>query len=125
MSTAIILFAHGARDPHWAEPIRRVRAAMLAQQPDLRVEVAFLELMEPDLPGSIGRLIQEGVRRIVVVPMFMSTGRHLKTDLPELLKRLKKAHPGVVIDLAGTVGEADTVIAAMAACALEMTRGAA
>lgn len=117
-SPAIVLFAHGARDPKWANPIQKVRAAMLALQPDVRVELAFLELMEPDLPTCIARLIQERTRRVVVVPMFIATGRHLKTDLPELLKRLSKAHPGIELSLVGAVGEAEPVIAAMAGYAI-------
>ena len=28
MSSALILFAHGARDPEWAAPLRRVQAAV-------------------------------------------------------------------------------------------------
>ena len=28
MTTALILFAHGARDPEWANPMRRVQAAI-------------------------------------------------------------------------------------------------
>ena len=42
---AIILIAHGARDPEWAAPMRRVWAAIQAQRPDQRIELAFLDLI--------------------------------------------------------------------------------
>ena len=47
--TALILFAHGARDPEWANPMRRIRAAVMQQAPAMRVELAFLEFMSPNL----------------------------------------------------------------------------
>jgi len=43
----VILFAHGARDPAWALPFRALREALLVALPEGRVELAFLEIMEP------------------------------------------------------------------------------
>ena len=41
MSKAVILFAHGARDPEWARPFERLRTALLALSPGLAVETAY------------------------------------------------------------------------------------
>jgi sirohydrochlorin ferrochelatase len=60
MNTALILFAHGARDPEWADPMRRVQAAIRQQQPDVPVELAFLEFMAPTLPDCIAALVAGG-----------------------------------------------------------------
>ena len=111
---AVILFAHGARDPEWANPMRRVRAALLAQQPALRVELAFLEFMAPTLVDCAGALAAEGFTAIAVVPMFIAQGGHLKNDVPLLLDGVRAAHPGLRIALAPPVGEAEAVIQAMA-----------
>jgi sirohydrochlorin cobaltochelatase len=46
---ALILFAHGARDPEWALPFEKIRALVSSQRPDLVVELAYLELMTPRL----------------------------------------------------------------------------
>ncbi len=120
MSQALVLFAHGARDPAWAEPLRRVQAAIGAARPGTRVELAFLELMAPDLPACVARLAGEGVGRIVVLPMFIAQGGHLKRDLPAILSTLQGRFPEVELQLAGAVGENDRVIAAMAAAAAEL-----
>ena len=95
MKTALILFAHGARDPEWANPMRRVQAAVQARQPGVPVELAFLEFMAPTLSESIAGLLAGGVRKIVVMPMFIARGGHLKRDLPEMLAALRVAHPDV------------------------------
>ncbi len=118
MKTALILFAHGARDPEWANPMRRVQAAIRQQQPETVVELAFLEFMAPTLPECIAGLIDQGFGKIVVMPMFIARGGHLKRDVPELLAGLRAAHPAVEFVLGDAIGEHELVVSAMSAAAL-------
>lgn len=114
---AVILFGHGARDPAWAGPMRRIRETMLAEDPATPVELAFLELMTPTLADAVDAVQAAGAQRIAVVPIFLAQGGHLKRDLPEMLEAVRRDHPGCEISLAPAAGEADGVIAAMAAYA--------
>jgi sirohydrochlorin cobaltochelatase len=114
---AVILFGHGARDPGWAGPMQRIRAAMLAADPAIPVELAFLELMRPTLPEAVHLLAAGGATRIAVVPIFLAQGGHLKRDLPPLVDEARRAHPACEIRLAEAAGEADHVVAAMASYA--------
>lgn len=118
MNTALILFAHGARDPEWANPMRRVQAAVRSLNPAIPVELAFLEFMAPNLADCIAGLIRDGAAKIVVMPMFIARGGHLKRDVPELLAALRIEHPGVEFVLGDAIGEHETVVQAMAAAAL-------
>ena len=113
-SSAIVLFGHGARDPEWAGPMRRIRDRMLSQADAPGVELAFLEFMQPTLPEAIATLAANGARRIAVVPIFLAQGGHLKRDLPVLLDEVRQAHPQCTITLANAAGEADPVVDAMA-----------
>ncbi|MCH2220690.1 MAG: CbiX/SirB N-terminal domain-containing protein [Dechloromonas sp.] len=119
MTTALVLFAHGARDPEWANPMRRVQAEILQRLPGVTVELAFLEFMAPTLLDCVNGLIEQGVRKIVVLPMFIAQGGHLKRDVPELLDQLRGQHPGVEFLLSGPIGENEIVVQAMASAALE------
>lgn len=118
MNTALVLFAHGARDPEWANPMRRVQAAIRRTCPDLPVELAFLEFMAPSLSECLAGLMAGGVKRVVIVPMFIARGGHLKHDLPQMLDTLRSTYPAVQFLLSGAIGEQETVIQAMAAAAL-------
>lgn len=119
-NTALILFAHGARDPQWAEPLRRVCAAVHEQSPEMRVELAFLELMKPDLLSCAESLVAEHFERILVVPMFIAGSGHLKRDVPLLLEDLRQRHPQTCFEMAAAIGEAATVVQAMARHALTL-----
>ncbi len=120
MTAALILFAHGARDPEWALPLQRVKAAIERQRPGQAVELAFLEFMAPDLPTAAERLLAAGARQVHVLPMFIAQGGHLKRDLPQLIDTLRSTWPGVEFSLAPAVGEHPAVTAAMAQVALDV-----
>ncbi len=121
--TALILFAHGARDPEWADPMRRVCVAVREQAPRMRVELAFLEFMQPDLRACAEALLADGVERILVLPMFIARGGHLKRDVPFLLEELQQRNPRTRFELAAAIGEAETVVQAMARHALALAGG--
>ncbi len=120
MTTAIILFAHGARDPEWAAPLRCVQAAIRQQAGEVPVELAFLEFMAPTLPECAAALVAGGARNILVVPMFIAQGGHLKRDVPEMMTQLRSTHPEARFSLAGAIGEEEIVIKAMADAALKL-----
>jgi len=119
--TALILFAHGSRDPEWASPLKRVRAAVIEGAPDLRVELAFLEFLAPSLQDCASTMVSEGFDRIVVVPMFIAQGGHLKNDLPLIIDELRTRFPHVAFEMPGPVGEAESVVQAMAAYVLGLS----
>ncbi|WP_420106844.1 sirohydrochlorin chelatase [Herbaspirillum huttiense] len=114
-SQSLILFAHGARDPAWAAPFERLRALTQAAMPGTSVELAFLELMQPDLPTVAAQQIAAGSRRVTVIPVFLGQGGHVRRDLPELLEQLRQAHPGVEVRTVAAVGEDEAVLQAIAA----------
>jgi len=116
---AIILFAHGARDPDWAQPILAIREAMLARRPEARVELAFLDFIAPQLPQAVDVLVADGYREVVIVPIFMARSGHTKRDLPALLAASRARHPGLAIEMATPIGETASVVASIAAYALE------
>ena len=119
MTTAIILFAHGARDPEWANPLRRIQAVVRERIAEVPVELAFLEVIAPSLPESTARLVAEGARKIVVLPLFIARGGHLKREVPEMLDGLRSTYPDVQFSLGTAIGENEIVVQAMASAALE------
>ncbi len=114
MSRAILLFAHGARDPSWALPFRAIRDAVAADASGQAVELAFLELMEPGLPETAERLVADGATTITVVPLFMAQGGHLKKDLPVLMDDLRARHPQLELKLAPAIGDVPALTEAIA-----------
>ena len=112
MKEAIVLFAHGSRDPQWAEPFEQICARLRGAGFDVRV--AYLENMQPNLGEAIAALAAAGARAVRVVPAFLGAGGHVKEDLPRLVADAAKAHPQVKLTLEKTIGEQPAVIEAIA-----------
>lgn len=103
--SALILFAHGARDPEWAEPFRAIATRVAADRKDLAVRLAFLELQTPSLADAIGELSAAGHMTIHIAPLFMAQGGHLKKDVPILLDDIRRQQPALTITLLPAIGD--------------------
>jgi sirohydrochlorin cobaltochelatase len=110
----MVLFAHGARDERWREPFERLADKVRAARGAEPVLLAFLELMEPDLPAAVGELVSDGCSVVTVVPVFFGQGGHVRKDLPEVIERCRGLYTGVEIRCAVAVGEDEVVLDAVA-----------
>lgn len=115
---AVLLFAHGSRDPLWHRPIQAVAQRMAELNPDVATRCAYLELTEPTLAQAAAELIESGATQLTVVPMFLGVGKHAREDLPVLLADLRAQHPEVRIECQPSVGEQAPVVEMLAQVAL-------
>jgi sirohydrochlorin ferrochelatase len=76
----LIACSHGTRSPAGRDVITQFRTALAAARPGLRVEAAQVDVHEPFVAQVVDRLRAEGVP-MVVVPLLLSTGFHVKTDI--------------------------------------------
>ena len=111
---ALILFAHGSRDPGWLVPFERLQQMTQIQLPDVLVKLAFLELMEPRLPQLLATLVADGVQQVSIVPVFLGQGGHVKRDLPLLIAQAQTQYPAMQIKVVEAVGEQSEVLQAIA-----------
>jgi sirohydrochlorin cobaltochelatase len=119
MQQGLILFAHGARDPRWAQPFEQVAARVRDQRPGQPVTMAYLEFMAPDLDAAGDALAESGCERIEVLPLFLGAGGHVRKDLPERLARLRERHPAITWTLHAAAGESPRLVQALADIAAE------
>jgi sirohydrochlorin cobaltochelatase len=110
---AIILFGHGARDSRWREPFDRLVTLWRSQHNATPVELAFLEMMEPSLETAVASLVNKGITKITVVPVFFGQGGHLRNDFPVLLEACQKQHPNITLSTTPAVGEDPAVLQAI------------
>ena len=125
MRTGLILVAHGARDPRWAEPFEAIAAGVRQRRPGVPVLLAYLDFMSPQLPEAAAALAAQGCSRVQVLPMFLGSGGHVREDLPRLVQAAAAGCPGLSISLLPAVSELPSVRAAMADAAISLLDGQA
>ena len=108
--SAIVLFAHGSREPDWVRPFEQLRDRVARELGRESVDLAFLEHTPPGLEETIAGLYARGVRRISVVPLFLAAGGHLKRDLPRMLEEIVRRHPGLSARATPPLGEIDPIL---------------
>lgn len=114
---ALILFAHGARDPEWARPVQSVAQRLRHLLPDIPVSVAFLEFMQPGLEEAICAILEQhkvNALTVDILPFFIAQGGHLREDVPRLLEAVAQRHLGIQLRLLPALGELPAVQSAMA-----------
>jgi len=110
---ALILFAHGARAASWAAPFQRLQKLTQESLPDVQVELAFLELMQPQLPELVTDLVNAGCEDITITPIFLGQGGHVLRDLPLMVEELRSRFPHVKLEQVEAAGENPAVLLAI------------
>lgn len=101
---ALIALAHGSRDPRSARTVREIVATTKQLRPDLKIEVAFLDHVKPDIHTVVDRLMAKGYTEVVVVPLLVTSAFHARVDVPQVVQQVAIARPEVAIRVADVIG---------------------
>jgi sirohydrochlorin ferrochelatase len=76
---ALVLVAHGSRDPRALGTVRALQARVRELRPALAVHLGHIELNEPLLPHTLAAL---GDTPGILVPLLLNRGHHVDQDIP-------------------------------------------
>jgi sirohydrochlorin ferrochelatase len=99
--TALVLTAHGSKDPRSAANARAVADELARMRPGVDVRLAFCELNTPSLADVLGDLPGGAV----VTPLLLANAYHARVDIPAQI-----AGTGADVLQAGVLGEDDRLI---------------
>ncbi|MFF5478158.1 sirohydrochlorin chelatase [Streptomyces sp. NPDC012935] len=108
---ALVVVAHGSRDPRALSTVRALLGKVRALRPGLPVHLGHIELNEPLLPDTLAAL---GTREAILVPLLLSRGYHVKRDIPEMA-----AEAGVHARVAPALGPHPLLVEALYARLVE------
>ncbi|MFI8851163.1 sirohydrochlorin chelatase [Streptomyces sp. 891-h] len=110
---ALLLVAHGSRDPRHAATVTALTARVRRLLPGVRVEAGYLDFDVPSVHGALGRLYAAGVREVVAVPLLLTRAFHAKTDIPAVLAEATSALPDLAVRQAEVLGPHPLLTAAL------------
>ena len=110
---AILYIGHGTRSKKGANEAKTFLNRVFSEV-DMEIqEISFLELTKPFIDEGFTRCIERGATSICVVPVFLLAAGHIKTDIPEALKPLRKKYPHIPVEMAEPFGVCDDILNAM------------
>ncbi len=104
MKRAILLVDHGSRRAEANAQLDVVAEQVRKRAADSIVEVAHLEIAEPDIAAGIDACVKKGATQIVVHPYFLGPGRHTTEDIPAQVERAGERHPNVHFRISEALG---------------------
>ncbi|WP_457555249.1 CbiX/SirB N-terminal domain-containing protein [Candidatus Pyrohabitans sp.] len=82
--TGVVIVGHGSRLKE-TRGIYETIASAVQTESGYETRVGYMKHHRPNLVEAVQSLIDEGYRRIVVVPLFIVPGLHVREDIPILL----------------------------------------
>ncbi|MEV7724995.1 sirohydrochlorin chelatase [Streptomyces sp. NPDC087917] len=113
MSRALLVIAHGSRDPRHAATVHALVGRARALRPGLRVETAFLDFNAPTVPQALASLYLSGVREVVALPLLLTRAFHAKADIPAVLAESTSRLPGLAVRVADVLGPSPLLVSAL------------
>lgn len=102
MSVKTILLAHGSSDLNWSRTFEELAAPALARHNSS--ELAFMELSKPSLEDKVKEAKDQGAEKVLVLPLFLAEGRHLRKDVPAMLAEYEERY-GIKTSLLPPIGK--------------------
>ncbi|MFJ3216204.1 sirohydrochlorin chelatase [Kitasatospora sp. NPDC086801] len=100
---ALLLIAHGSRDPRHAATVAALVQEVRARRPGLDIATAYLDHCAPRIPQVVGRLDDA-----VAVPLLLNRAYHAKHDVPAALRAA-----GAALPVADVLGPSPLLLAAL------------
>ncbi len=104
MTTALLLIAHGSRQAEANADLDRLAEELRQRGAFPIVEPSFLEIAEPTIPQGGERCVQQDASRVILLPYFLSAGRHVREDLTRIRDELAAKFPQTEFLLAEPLG---------------------
>ena len=103
-STGLLVVGHGTRSEQGLAEFLETVNLTAQLLPSTRVQACFLELARPTIAEGIDKLVQAGVKRIVVLPLLLFAAGHAKEDIPAEVTLAQARYPEIPIRLASHLG---------------------
>ena len=104
-SKCLVLLAHGSKDPRWRVPFERTVDAVRGQSGETEVRLAYMEFVKPTLMDVARECLGQQILLLKILPLFLSTGAHLATDVPGQVNQAKAQFPQLEVELLSPIGE--------------------
>ncbi|MBS2962508.1 sirohydrochlorin chelatase [Actinocrinis puniceicyclus] len=83
----LLAVAHGTADPAGLAALDALLERVRFLRPGVLTALSFVSVARPRVDEELARLLAQGVTELVVVPLLLGSGYHVRHDLPRALRQ--------------------------------------
>jgi len=91
-NVGLILIGHGSELTQYKENLEKLAEILRAKSKFKVVEISFMIKNKPTITEAIDMAVKKGVKKVVLIPVFLAPGIHTEKDIPEILGLKKGEH---------------------------------
>jgi hypothetical protein len=99
---AVILVDHGSRKAEANDMLVELAIKYKNIYKIEIVEAAHMELSEPSIKSAFKKCVDQGAKKIICHPFFLSKGRHVQEDIPEMMRAAAAEHSHLELEYSVT-----------------------
>ncbi len=104
-STPLVIAAHGSADPEGVAVCLELAELVRRRLPGVAVTAGFVELHEPSVQEAVAAaLSQSATGNLVVVPLMLGSGGHVRRDIPDAIADARTKSPLASVSYTAPLG---------------------
>lgn len=110
---ALVIVAHGSKkdksNQEFRDLVEEIRN--LNSNKYEKIETAFLEFAKPSIEEIVKQLASENITEISLYPYFLNSGKHVVSDIPNIINQLEINYPNIKFKLFSHFGSSQKISA--------------
>lgn len=112
MKKGLFILAHGSRSEDSNIQLKEVveNLRLKGKEDFTSIGYGSMEMAEPGFRDGIDELAKDNLEEIIIVPLFLFKGNHIKKDIPRILEEIKEKHSNIKFTLKEPIGTDSRII---------------
>ena len=101
----LILLAHGSVKQEWRDSVESLLSSVQEVAGEKAVRLAYMDHATPSLMDCLEAVVEEGVTRFRVLPLFLTGEGHVTRDIGPMVDLARARFRSIEVELLPAVGE--------------------
>lgn len=101
--TGILLISHGSPRDEANNAFSELTAKIAARLNSNNILPTFFSIKRPNIMDQVGKLAEQGIEHIIMLPYFLGNGQHIRADIPAQLEQCNEKYPEIEIEFLPTL----------------------
>jgi precorrin-8X/cobalt-precorrin-8 methylmutase len=99
----VLLISHGSPRDEANDAFAELTAKVATRLDSKNILPTFFSIKRPNIMDQVGKLAQQGIKRIIMLPYFLGNGQHIRADIPAQLEQCSEQYPEIEIEFLSTL----------------------